>query len=96
MDYLAKNKRFVKKYFKTELPDIKVIESEATYLLWLDLRYLGLDNKALEDLLFKQAKLWLNQGYVYGEEGSGFVRLNIACSKNLLKKALNQLKSIIK
>ena len=96
IDYLEENKKMVQNFFAKEIPTVKVTDSEATYLLWLDFRKFGLDNTELENLIFKEAKLWLNQGYVYGIEGSGFVRLNIACTKHILDKALNQLKTVIK
>lgn len=91
IDYIYDNKVFVEEYLNKHLPMIKVIESEATYLLWLDFRALGMDNKTLSDFMMNEAKVWLNNGFVYGEEGDGFLRLNLGCSRALLEKALTRI-----
>lgn len=96
IDYLEGNKEFFKNFIKEKLPQIKVIEPEGTYLLWVDFRGLGLNYNELEDLMLNKAKLWLDEGYIFGKEGQGFERINIACSRKILERALNQLEKAIK
>lgn len=91
MEYIAANKEFVQQYLATHLPQIRMANSQGLYLLWLDFRALGLSPEEIEHFLLHRAKLWLNQGYNFGEEGRGFVRLNIACPRATLEKALEQL-----
>lgn len=91
-DYLYENKQYIKTYIEKNMPKIKVIDSEATYLLWLDMRELGLSQEKLESFVLNEAKLWLNHGPSYGDEGLGFERLNMGCPRSLLEQAMNQLK----
>jgi cystathionine beta-lyase len=93
--YLYENLNFVREYLKENLPQIRLIEPEGTYLLWLDFGGLGLTEKELEELVVKKAKLWLDRGAVFGAEGRGFERINIACPRSTLKQALDQLKNAI-
>lgn len=93
--YLYENLNFVRKYLKENLPQIRLIEPEGTYLLWLDFCGLGLTEKELEELVVKKAKLWLDRGAVFGAEGRWFERINIACPRSTLKQALDQLKNAI-
>lgn len=94
-EYLYENLNFVREYLKENLPQIQLIEPEGTYLLWLDFCGLGLTEKELEELVVKKAKLWLDRGAVFGPEGRGFERINIACPRSTLKQALDQLKNAI-
>lgn len=93
--YLKSNLDFVREYVKTELPQIKLIEPEGTYLIWLDFRALGLSEEAREDLIVNKAKLWLDSGAIFGQVGEGFERINIATSKAVLKEALDRIKNAI-
>lgn len=93
--YLTENLDFVRRYLNENLPEIKLIEPEGTYLLWLDCRSLGLSNEQLQHLIEHKAKLWLDDGYIFGAGGSGFERINIACPRATLKIALDKLKSAI-
>ncbi len=95
MAYIAANRDYVQHFLATYLPQVRLIEGQGLYLLWLDFRALGLSPEELEQFLLHRAKLWLNQGYTFGEEGQGFVRLNIACPRVTLEKALKQLASAI-
>ena len=80
---------------KENLPQIKVIETEGTYLVWLDFRELGLEPKELEKFMRGKAKLALDEGYIFGQGGEGFERINIACPKSILEQALNRIKEAI-
>ncbi|MDR1973921.1 MAG: PatB family C-S lyase [Bacteroidales bacterium] len=89
--YLEGNTRFVAEFIEKEIPRIKVILPEASFLIWLDCRNLGLSQPELIDLFVKKAGLALNDGSMFGIGGEGFMRLNIGCPRSVLEKALRQL-----
>ena len=89
--YLKGNLDFARAYLEENLPQIKLIEPEGTYLIWLDCRALGLSEEQLEHLIVHEAKLWLDSGAIFGEVGEGFERINIACPRAVLKEALERL-----
>ncbi len=88
---LQENRDFAAEFLKKNLPKVKMISMEGTYLMWLDLRAYGLETKEQESLMKNEAKLFLNEGYTFGEEGAGFERINIACPKKVLEKSLQRL-----
>ncbi len=90
--YLSLNLALVRDFLKKELPQIRLVEPEGTYLLWLDCRALGLSDQQLDHLILHQAGLWLDSGPMFGAGGEGFQRMNIACPRPVLQKALTQLK----
>lgn len=94
--YLEDNINFVRSFLSENLPEVKLIEPEGTYLIWLDFKNLGLSTEQLEDLIINKAKLWLDGGTMFGPEGGGFQRINIACPRSLLEKALQNLKEAVK
>lgn len=94
-EYLLDNLNFLRDYLETNIPQIKLIEFEGTYLIWLDCSALGFEDKELEKFIVEKAKLWLDSGYIFGKEGEGFQRINIACPRETLKKALEQLKEAV-
>lgn len=89
--YIEDNKDYAIEFFKKHIPQIKPIESEGTYLLWLDCNSLNLNHKELEEFFIKECRLVLNSGTSFGKPGSGFMRMNIACSRDMLSKALNNI-----
>ena len=91
LEYLEKNIEFVREYLEIKIPKIKLIEPEGTYLIWLDCKELGLDDEKLNDLILNKAKLWLDEGNIFGEVGKFYERINIACPKATLKEALDRL-----
>ena len=91
LEYLQGNLEFTLDYVKEKIPRVKVIEPQGTYLLWLDCRALGLDDMALRKFMREQARVGLNDGFVFGEGGSGFQRMNIACPRSLLREALERI-----
>jgi len=93
---LKANRDFVTAYLAEHIPQIVPVKPEATFLIWLDCRSLGLDDKALEQLFFDRAGLALNPGVSFGEAGSGFMRLNIGTSRTILEQALQQLERAVK
>lgn len=92
-EYLIENLNFVRDYLEENIPSVKLIEPEGTYLIWLDFGELGLENEELEDLIINKSGLWLDSGAIFGEDGKGYQRINIACPRKTLEQALNQLKS---
>jgi cystathionine beta-lyase len=89
--YVESNILFVDNYLKENIPRIKAVLPQASFLVWLDCRELGLDKKDLNDLFVKKAGLALNDGEMFGKEGAGFMRINVGCPRAILKKALGQL-----
>lgn len=95
IEYLGANADYLFEFLDKEIPSIKMLKPEATYLVWLDCRDLELDNTQLSDLFQKDAKLGLNPGFMFGPGGDGFMRMNIACPKSVLIQACIQLKSAV-
>lgn len=93
--YLQKNLEFVRDYLAKELPQVKLIEPEGTYLIWLDFRGLGLSEDKLEELIVHKAGLWLDSGAIFGKVGEGFERINIATSTSVVKESLDRIKDAI-
>ena len=75
------------------IPEIKPFELMGTYLMWLDCRGLGLDKDALEKAMV-EGELFFDEGYIFGQEGAGFERLNLACPTRVVQKALEKLKAV--
>lgn len=91
MAYLQDNLSYVRTFLRSHLPQIKLIEPEGTYLIWLDFRGLGLSESKREELIVENAKLWLDSGIMFGKSGEGFERMNIACPRSILREALERL-----
>lgn len=90
--YVADNIEFTRKYVEENMPGVRMIEHEGTYLVWLDFKGTGLNKDELEDLIIHKAKLWLDSGKIFGECGAGFQRINAACPRSTLKEALEHIK----
>jgi cystathionine beta-lyase len=93
--YLDANLSFLREFLRENIPRARLVEPEGTYLIWLDFRELGLSHAALDELIVNKAKLWLDGGLMFGEEGAGFQRINIACPRATLKRALAGLKEAV-
>ena len=93
--YIKGNVDFTETYLKEYIPAIKMIRPQASYLIFLDCRELGLDQKELNRLFVEDAHLALNDGTTFGKEGEGFMRLNIACPRAVLEQALKQLEQAV-
>jgi cystathionine beta-lyase len=89
--YLEKNRDFTIDFIKENIPELKVIKPEATYLLWIDCSSLKIDSEELAQKLIKLAKLRIASGVTYGKNGKEFIRINIACPREVLKEGLNRL-----
>jgi cysteine-S-conjugate beta-lyase len=90
--YIQANIDFTEKYLRDYIPGIRMIRPQASYLIFLDCRALGLNQKELVDLFVDGAHLALNNGTTFGKEGEGFMRLNVACPRSVLERALGQLR----
>lgn len=95
MDYIQINMEYVEKFLKDRIPSVKLIKPEATYLLWLDFRELGLRHCELKKFLVDEAKIGLNDGKSFGEEGRCFMRLNIAAPKVMVEEVMHRLESAV-
>ena len=93
--YLERNFKFVREFLHQYLPQIHLVEPEGTYLIWLDCSRLNLTHHELEELIVEEARLWLDPGIIFGKETSLFERINIACPRAVLNKAMNQLKEAV-
>ncbi|MCK9909855.1 aminotransferase, partial [Microbacteriaceae bacterium K1510] len=78
-------------YMKEHMEKIAVHKPEGTYLVWLDCRGLGMDAEALKQWMYHEAKVALSDGSVFGREGAGFLRLNIACPRATLAEGLQRM-----
>ena len=94
--YILDNIEIVDKFLKEKLPKIKLVYPEGTYLLWLDFNELNLKDDEIENLLLNEAKLWLDNGKMFGKTGKGFQRINVAVPKERLKQALENLEKAFK
>jgi len=94
-DYLQGNLDFTLDYFNENIPKIKAVEPQGTYLIWLDCRSLGLENASLRDLMRIKAKVGLDDGFLFGVGGSGFQRMNIACPRSVLEEALGRIETTV-
>lgn len=95
VNFIEENMNYVYEYFDKNIKGIIPFKMEATYLMWLDCRPLGMTSEAVDKLFFEDAKIALDSGHWFGETGHGFMRLNVACSKEMLKKGLERLKAAV-
>jgi cystathionine beta-lyase len=93
--YIEANLEYLQSYLAEHLHGIKAVRPEGTYLVWLDCRGLGLSDEQLHDLLFEKAKVYLDDGHLFGPEGSGFQRINIACPRSILAEALERIRRAV-
>ena len=91
-EYIYKNKIFLKEFLESEIPQIHLIDCEATYLLWLDCSKFNIKSEEFNKFLMDKTGLLLSPGIQFGETGEGFLRINIACPRIILEKGLKKLK----
>ena len=89
--FLDKNRKFVEEFVAEKMPEVKVHRLQGTYLMWLDFRAWGMNEKELEDFMVHKAEAIFDEGYVFGEGGIGFERINIACPKRVLEATLERI-----
>lgn len=95
LEYISGNFDYIKEYCDKYIPKIKPSVPDATYLVWLDCRELGMDNDQLRSFMIEKAGLGLNEGYTFGRSLSGYMRLNAACPRSVLEQAMKQLKEAV-
>lgn len=96
LEYLHENYLYMRDFCKKYLPEFPIIDLEGTYLVWMDCHVLSCPSKELERELLEKAKLWLNAGTMYGDEGEGFMRWNIACPRLLLQEGLQRFLTFVR
>lgn len=94
--YLEENLNYLIAYFKDNIPEIKPIQPDGTYLVWLNCDGLGLEGRELMDFFVNDAKVGVNPGSTFGENGKRFVRLNFGCSRSILEEALKRIEHAVK
>ena len=95
LKYLAGNLNYLVSFMDSRIPRIKVCRPEGTYLVWMDCRELGLSRADLKNFMIQKAGLGLDEGAVFGQPGEGFMRMNVACPRAVLVKALEQLAAAV-
>jgi len=95
LEYVEGNLAYLNTYVTENIPQVKVIQPEGTYLVWLDFRRLNLEKMELKQLMYDQAKVYLDEGFIFGPEGEGFERINIACPRKILVEALERIRKAI-
>jgi cystathionine beta-lyase len=95
LSYLEANKQFLESFIQNHLPQLEVIQADATFLIWIDFRKLGIGSNDLFNQLLSQARIKLNPGTQYGIQGDGFMRWNIACPRSLLEEGLSRLAKFV-
>lgn len=90
-DYIWDNVLFVIDYFKKNMPEVKVLRPEGTYLVWLDFNLVTKDYKKISDIILNKALVWLDDGYIFGSSGEGFERINVATRRDYLELALKRI-----
>lgn len=91
--YLRMNYDYLRAYFNEHLPQFPVVRLEGTYLVWVDCSVLNRGSEEIMEKLLEEEKLWVNEGSMYGEAGEGFIRINIACPRQVLIEGLNRLRN---
>ena len=95
LEYLQGNLAYLREFFREKLPQIKLVEPEGTYLVWLDFSGVSDNHKELEKILTDRAKLWLDPGIIFGRETNLFERINIACPRAILEEAMRRLEEAV-
>lgn len=96
VDYLHGNYEAMAEFCRRELPEFPIARLEGTYLVWMDCSSLGMPSDALEHALLDDARLWLNAGTMYGAEGEGYMRWNIACPRSVMLDGLNRFLNFVR
>ena len=95
LEYISGNFDFIHDYCEKYIPQIRPNVPDATYLVWLDCRGLKMTNEELRRFMIEKAGIGLNEGWSFGRSLSGFMRLNAACPRSVLEKAMKQLKEAV-
>lgn len=96
LSYLQDNLHYTENFINSELPSVGIFETQGTYLVWLDFSSLGMEEEKLEEFMIEEARVGLDFGSWFGPGGEGFMRLNVACPRNILKEGLGSIKDAVK
>lgn len=94
-NYVRDNIAFARAYVEENLPGVRMIDTQGTYLIWLDFRQTGLTVEQLDHKIIYEAGLWLDSGKIFGKTGEGFERINVACPRAVLQEALERIQGIL-
>lgn len=89
--YISSNYDLLRERFARELPKCKVMRMEGTYLAWIDCSELHISSDEIEEMLMHENKVWVNAGSMYGTEGTAFIRINMACTSELLNEGITRI-----
>jgi cystathionine beta-lyase len=95
LEYIEGNMDFIDGFVKERLPKIKFKKPEGTYLAWLDFKGLGMEKSQLESWMREEAKLALDEGYIFGNGGEGYERINVACPRSILKESMERIEKAV-
>jgi cystathionine beta-lyase len=95
LTYLRGNLEYLEEFLAEKIPGLVLYPLEGTYLAWVDCSSMGMDDEELMDFMLKKAKLWLDEGTLFGTGGSLFMRINIASPRSILKQALENLEKAV-
>lgn len=95
INYVEENSKFLSEYIENEVKGVKVTKQEGTYFVWLDLRELNMKNEELDKFFMEKVKVSLDSGYIFGPEGDGFMRINVACPRERLVEALHRINKAV-
>ena len=95
IEYLDDNRKYIASYLKENIPAAKYVIPEGTYLAWIDVSDIIPKDMSIEEFFEDKAKVAIDYGHWFGEEGKGYIRLNFACPKSILKEALDRIKAAI-
>jgi len=95
MDYITENINYVESFIINKIPRIKLEKPEATYLLWLNMKDFGMSNQELADFFTYKVRVGINNGNIFGPGGDGYIRLNVATSKEIVEEAMERLEKAI-
>ena len=94
-NYVRDNIAFARAYVEENLPGVRMIDTQGTYLIWLDFRQTGLTVEQLDHKIIYEAGLWLDSGKIFGKTGEGFERINVAWPRAVLQEALDRIRGIL-
>jgi cystathionine beta-lyase len=95
LSYIEANLAFLEGFISEHISQIDVVRPEGTYLVWLDCRRLGLGKLELKKLMLEEARVYLDEGFLFGPQGEGFERINIACPRSILVEALERIREAV-
>lgn len=93
--YLQNNLNYLLEYMNEKMPRLRVVVPQGTYLVWVDFSDYGLNSTELHEILLEKGKVWFNEGYIFGDAGKNFERINIACPREVLIEGLHRIEKAL-